>query len=261
MVRRVGDEIHVEVECVGMTKARIVVALIPEEGTLEDRQIRRVEPLVDAPDTLVSCVATFRAPRVRGPAHVVLSYDGVACDQVLTGTPDSRAAVHQLYDTDMRFLQECLTPGKSQRDRIEEGLALLLHLLGFSAACYGYGKFNPSPDVVAFCDDGRALVCECSWTPPDPDMITKARQRADDVRNTLRALGADARVIPVVVTAASPESNPEASLSPRAQGVATLAREDVDRWIALARHGESRERFWNTMENLARPLDRWEREL
>lgn len=258
-VRSTTTEIQVDIEVLPSVAPTVKLAMIQEGAARPQRRLVAVEAAaVDRGGPVVTTVR-LTPPGSSGPVHLVLSCEGWACDRALAGVPDGRAAVHALYDPDGRELRVRLNPKPEHAERLEEAVVWLLHLLGYSSVRYGFKWLNNAPDIVAFADGGRTLVCECSWGPVDPDMITKLKHRAADVASSLEAVGVGGQIIAVAITGSEQRSDDEDPTGPREQGVALLTQKDLQAWAERASLGEGPEPFWDFVTGRSTRLRRWER--
>ena len=233
-----------------------VVAFVPVNAARAERQRDDLHQDAEADERgLHRTTVTFERPRSGGPAYVLLSLDGWVCDRRMVGLPDGRSAAHEVFDPESRWLREFLFSESPRAHQFEVGVTWLLHCLGFAAQNTGAKVLHGAPDVVAFDGPERALVCECTWTAPEPRKLTDVLHRAESIESRLREIGIGAVVVPVVVTAASMSDESVDALDAREKGVAVLTADDLEHWVERARHGDGPANFWRHVRELSLPSD------
>lgn len=138
-----------------------------------------------------------------------LTYDSIAVQQWWIANPahhgSARYALHAAFDPNLALLKRLALDTKSAGSRdFEDGVAILLNLLGFSVTQYGRLSQPPlGPDILAWTPRGQILVVQCTDGLPNQDgQVDNVSRFAEAARLAATAAGSPGmRVIPAVVTA------------------------------------------------------------
>lgn len=165
---------------------------------------------------------------------MLASYRGVDVDRMeFFTTANPRVLVLKAFGLDIEILQGFL---RSTRGRdLERWYAVLLQLLGFSAAHY-WGTQLATPDLLAFPESGTwLLVVECTESETDlNNKLGKLSTRTKMVRQALEGMD----VFPVVVTAMS-RSLINKTESDKAAGekISVVTADELPALLQMAREG------------------------
>lgn len=159
-----------------------------------------------------------------------------------------RHAMHAAYDGDHVVLRRLLFEGKKSDSReFEDGVAMVLGMLGFSVTQHGRSqKLSDAPDIMAITPQGHVAIVECTVGLPDQDdQVAKVYQRAEALRRTLSGSGwPGIRVMPVVVTSLT-EGDIRLHKAPaQKQGVTILCREDIEQALLRIRLPADADQFF-----------------
>ena len=142
-----------------------------------------------------------------------------------------RRAVHAAFDPDLGVVNRLLFDTKRSDSRtFEDGVAMLLGMLGFSVTQHGRSqKLSDAPDLVATTPGGQIAVVECTTGLPDQDdQVAKALRRAELLRRSLTSAGwPGIRVLAVVVTSLTTTEVEGQRRHAENQGVLVLCLEDL----------------------------------
>jgi hypothetical protein len=119
-------------------------------------------------------------------------------------TRNASRAIHQLFDPELKSLQELLaTKGKKDARDFEKAVAWLFWMLGFSVAHLDtLPRAQGAPDLVAKAPNGDFVVIECTTGLLKAEhKLPNLVARAERVRKSLTLSGHEtAKVQPVLVT-------------------------------------------------------------
>lgn len=164
-----------------------------------------------------------------------LTYDAMAIQQWWVANPERhvspRYALHSAFDPRLTMLKRlALETKKTETRNFEDGVAILLGLLGFSVTQFGrHTRLSDGPDILAYTPAGRVLVVQCTLGQPNQgDTVERVLRRAETARKALAAADwPGVRVLPAIVTALS-ESDLESQIADaEKRGVAVAAFETV----------------------------------
>lgn len=124
-----------------------------------------------------------------------LSYEDVALHGWFINDPQKqtnpRYSIHSLFDVSHDILQQFLLQAGYNSENFEDGVALLLNILGFSIFHYGQiPKLKDGPDIIAFTPMGNIAVIECTIGLLDKeDKLAKLIQRTVLIKDELKNAG------------------------------------------------------------------------
>lgn len=188
--------------------------------------------------------------------QVFLSYKGEAQQQYWMVDPNSppnpRLSAYSLFDKDLEvlrdFLFETSQPRKNPQRDFEDGVAVLLFILGFSNVnTGGIQRLQEAPDGLCCTPSGDYAIIECTTGHPDrDDKLSKLFTRAQALRGTMDRAGLQQRtLLSVLVTALARNDIPEAELTKAAEmRILVLCKEDVEASIQRATFGENADRLY-----------------
>lgn len=153
---------------------------------------------------------------------------------------NKHAAIYTSFDPDFAHLGELLFDPKRERDarRFEDGVALLLNMLGFSVTQHGRSqKLTDGPDILAFTPKGALLVVECTTGMPDEDdQVAAIKKRVARIRRALEATGwRDVTIHPLIATPLRNADAAEHRQSAEGRGVIVLCQEDLGAALSRVR--------------------------
>ncbi len=156
-------------------------------------------------------------------------------------------ARHIAFDPDLSLLRWLLFDLKRDSRQLEDGVAMLLAMFGFSVNQYGRGpKTSDGPDILAVTGQGNIAVVECTVGMPDQGgQYAQVLRRTQRLRASLNGSGWSLlQVLPVVVTAL-PE-NEIASHRPEAKdkGIVVAAKEQLETGLERVRFGVDAEQLF-----------------
>jgi len=116
-------------------------------------------------------------------------HDGYINDPQKQTNP--RYSIHSIFDGSHDILKRFLLEAEFTQENFEEGIALLLNILGFSIFHYGQiPKLKDGPDIVAFTPLGNIAIIECTVGLLDnKDKLAKLIQRTVLVKDKLKNAG------------------------------------------------------------------------
>lgn len=173
--------------------------------------------------------------------------------------PNARRTAYAAIDKQLEALRETLldnvdVKGKPAR-AFEDGVLILMHILGFSAI--GPGR------IPSLSDGADCLVCspsrdfalvECTvGTPDNKDKLGKLFARAQKIRAALDQAGFQhLKLIPVIVSARGRAEIPATELE-KAQRlrIAVVCREELERALQRSMFGEAAEQIYREAEDAA----------
>lgn len=177
-------------------------------GTID----RRVFSLADARSGRLSeARVSLELEKQVGPARWIqafLSLDSSALHEWYVTDParglNLRHVLHRSVDPSLENLKHLLFETRSsQAENFEQGVALLLNMLGFATALHGqaYG-FKEGVDIVAQTPSGRVALVECTTgLPSNKDKLKKLALRHVELRRHLNEQGFNhVETLPIVVT-------------------------------------------------------------
>ena len=146
-----------------------------------------------------------------GPTRLVqafLSLDNSALHEWYITDParglNLRHVLHTSVDASLENLKHLLFETQSnQSENFEQGVALLLNMLGFTTALHGQVHgFKEGVDIVAQTPSGRVALVECTiGLPSNKDKLKKLALRHVDLRRHLNEQGFNyVETLPIVVT-------------------------------------------------------------
>jgi hypothetical protein len=191
-----------------------------------------------------------------------LSYGGSGIHQWWIVDPERllnpRHAIHSAFDPDLAVLKRLLFESRKSDSRsFEDGVAMLLGMLGFSATQHGRSqKLSDAPDIIAITPAGNVVVVECTIGLPDQDdQVAKALQRAEALRRALARAGwSGVQVLPVVVSALPHAEIKGQKEDAENKGVAVACLDDIEKALTQMRVPVDAERlFRGTVERLSTP--------
>ena len=178
-----------------------------------------------------------------GDASVIqcfLSYDGVTLHHWWVLDPQKqlnpRYAIHEIFDEKLEAVNRFLFKFAENESRtFEDGVALLLNILGFSVSHHGrIPKLQKGPDILAITPTGNIGVIECTVGLLDEkDKLAKLVQRTRLIKEKLVTAGhSHLSVQPVIVTALR-RSEIEAHLEEAGKnGIAVVCKENLENLIS-----------------------------
>jgi hypothetical protein len=124
-----------------------------------------------------------------------LSYEDLALHDWYINDPQKqtnpRYSIHSIFDGSHDILRRFLLEAEFTQENFEEGIALLLNVLGFSIFHYGQiPKLKDGPDIIAFTPLGNVAVIECTVGLLDKnDKLAKLIQRTVLIKEKLKSAG------------------------------------------------------------------------
>lgn len=137
--------------------------------------------------------------------QVFLSYNELALHSWFINDPqkqiNQRYLIHNLFDLNLDILKKLLF-GEKDSQNFEEGIALLLNILGFSVSHHGkIKKLQDGPDIIALTPEGNIAVIECTTGLLDKDdKLAKLIQRTNLIKGKLNATYGHLTVQPIIVS-------------------------------------------------------------
>lgn len=170
--------------------------------------------------------------------HCVVSCSGVAQHHLWLvdskNAPNSRRAVHNIFDPDLGVLRDFLdrrdVVRQNARD-FEIGVSWLLWMLGFSVANLGItNRTRDAVDIVAVTPNGDIAVVECTTgLLKAENKLALLVARTEAVKASLKSSGnAHLSVLPVIVTSKTRDEVRADLKGAKSLGVIVLTREDLD---------------------------------
>lgn len=164
-----------------------------------------------------------------------VSYAGAITQQFWIIDPkrliNPRLAIHSAFDDNLQILKRLLFETKKSDSRsFEDGVAMLLGLLGFSVTQHGRSKkLSDAADIVALTPTGHVAMVECTIGLPDQDdQVAKALQRAEALRKSLELSGwPGIQIMPVIVTPLAEAEIHGHRKTAEGQGVAVACLENI----------------------------------
>jgi hypothetical protein len=160
--------------------------------------------------------------------------------------PNRARMMVEVADAKLVRLTQLLTDPKAQELKdFEAGVALLLHMLGFSTAYVSaLSNMRDEADMYGLTPCGDVVIVECTTGVPDDEKFGKLLTRVVKLRKALCTPSSrlqPERVTPVMVTTRTREDiGADVLKRAQAQGVLTLCRPEIEaailrtRWIANA---------------------------
>lgn len=174
-----------------------------------------------------------------GDAQVMqafLSYKGIALHQWWVSDPkkhlNPRFAIHQTFDEKLDVIKEFLFEKKETY--FEQGIAMLLNILGFSISHYGHiPKTQKGPDIVAITPWGQVGVIECTIGLLNAkDKLSKLVQRTTLIKERLQRDGfGHLQVQPVIVSAMTRNEVSAHLEEANKKGIAVVCKEDLENML------------------------------
>lgn len=146
-----------------------------------------------------------------------------------------RRAIHACFDPSLDFLQDLVLEERNRKGparKFEDGIAYLLHILGFRVQHFK-APLDDAPDIVACADSHDVLVVECTRDRLNSGgKLAKLKVRTSQIRRALMEADLpNARIIPVIVTALPQSDILEEAASSEAQDVVVVTLDDLRRLI------------------------------
>jgi hypothetical protein len=198
-----------------------------------------------------------------GPTRLVqafLSLDSSALHEWYITDParglNLRHVLHTSVDPSLDNLKHLLfeTQG-NQAENFEQGVALLLNMLGFTTASHGQAHgFKEGVDIVAQTPSGRVALVECTiGLPSNKDKLKKLAYRHVELRRRLNEQGFNhVETLPIVVTPLR-RAEVEADLPEAARlGIAVGTLEDLQGALERAQLLPESEILYNEVRNALR---------
>lgn len=169
-----------------------------------------------------------------------MSYNGKALHQWWVSDPkrhfNPRHAIHQIFDKEeLEILNKLLFgPRKNDQDDFEEGVALLLSVLGFSIVHYGAIKnLREGPDIVAITPLGHIGVVECTIGLLDnKDKLAKLVQRTILIKEGMAKSGYGFLKVQPVIVSALPQKENKGDLDEAGKhSIAVVCRENLETMV------------------------------
>lgn len=160
--------------------------------------------------------------------------------------PNARRAAYAVFDRELQtlrdFLSESREDKKSPQHDFENGVAVLLYLLGFSAINLGgIPRLQDAPDAIVTSPQGHYAIVECTLGLPDrDDKLTKLFKRSQDLRGALDRAGlSQKKLLPVIVTALPRTTVPKIEAEKAQElGIALVTSEDINSVLERSMFGE-----------------------
>jgi hypothetical protein len=169
-----------------------------------------------------------------------------------------RHAIQSAFDQDQTVLKRLLFESRRSDARsFEDGVAMLLGMLGFSVTQHGRTqKLSNAPDIIAITPGGHVAVVECTLGLPDQnDKTDKVLQRTETLRRALSNAGwPGVQLLPIVVTLLTKAEIEGQRKAAESKGVVIISREDIESALIQVRIPVDADRlFQATMEGLRNP--------
>lgn len=164
-----------------------------------------------------------------------LSYANIGVQQFWVFDPslhlNMRHAVHSAFDPNQDVVRRLVIEPKDTDSReFEEGVAMLLSMLGFSVTQHGRSqKLSKAPDIVAITPQNRIAVIECTvGLPGAGDQFATVRRRTETLRKSLLQSGwPNMTLYPIVVSALPEAEIGDHKKEASEQGILVICREDL----------------------------------
>jgi hypothetical protein len=151
-----------------------------------------------------------------------------------------RTAIQEVFDPGLRRTRQLVFEAKrDDAKRFEDGVAILLGMLGFSIVQHGRAtKLAEAPDIVAITEEGHLAVVECTTDLPDKgDQVATVVKRAEQARRGLNSTGwSHIEVLPVVVTLLGDREITGQKDDAEGKGVLVLCAEDLRKTLELTKY-------------------------
>ena len=195
-------------------------------------------------------------------AQFFLSYKGINLHQWRVTDPikhpNPRLAVHKALDQDREKLNKLLFESRANRsDSFEDGVVLLLHLLGFSVFPSGKKHLTQDgPDIIAFppISQGNPLavgVIQCTTGSLVNDKLAKLAQNVADIKIHLEeSWFQNADILPLIITSQS-KNHVETELAEAGKRkIAVLCREDLEYMLNLIELSANPDQLFNMAKQM-----------
>jgi len=163
-----------------------------------------------------------------------LSYKDLALHSWYLNDPQKqtnpRYLIHSLFDENHDILQKFLLQAESTSQNFEDGVALLLNVLGFSIFHYGQiPKLKDGPDIIVFTPTGNISVVECTIGLLDKeDKLAKLIQRTVLIKEKLKIAGFEHFSIQPVIISKLPRAEVTGHLEEAGKhGIAVICKEEL----------------------------------
>jgi hypothetical protein len=174
--------------------------------------------------------------------QLFLSYAGTGVQQLWIIDPERhlnpRHAIHSAFDSDQSILKRLLFDSKKSDARdFEDGVAMLLGMLGFSITQYGRTKkLSDAPDLIAITPTGHAAVVECTiGFPEQGDQFSKILQRVETLRKSLAASKwPGIKILPLIFTSLSSSEIANSRQEAQEKGITVACRDDIEKMLIQA---------------------------
>ncbi len=181
-----------------------------------------------------------------------LQYGGTGLQQYWVVDPkriiNADAAIYSAFDSDFKILRELLFDPKKDRDarRFEDGVALLLSMLGFNVTQHGRSqKLSDGPDIIASTTSGTVVVVECTFGMPDEDdQVATVLKRTKKIKRSLSNTGwSDIEVQAAIVTQLPDSDISNHRAEAEGKGVLVLCAEDLETALRRVRSAADPDNF------------------
>lgn len=167
--------------------------------------------------------------------QVFLSYEDIALQTWWIDDPrkrlNPRYAINEVVDPELNVLRRLLFGEKDSRG-FENGVAILLHGLGFAVSHHGsIPKLQDGPDLLVMTPQNNVAVIECTTGLLDQDdKLARLVQRTRAIRKKLDESGYNSLIIQPVIVTKLPRKEVEAHLDDAAKnGIAVVCKEELQR--------------------------------
>lgn len=163
-----------------------------------------------------------------------LSYEGLALHSWYINDPQKqtnpRYSIHSLFDGGHDILQKFLLQAGYTSENFEDGVALLLNVLGFSIFHYGrIPKLKDGPDIIALTSMGNIAVIECTIGLLDKeDKLAKLIQRTFLIKEKLKNTGFNHFSVQPIIVSKLPRAEVTGHLEEAGKhGIAVVCKEEL----------------------------------
>ncbi len=143
-----------------------------------------------------------------------------------------RHAIHEVFDEELEVLKKILfKPPDSDSRAFEDGVALLLNMLGFSVSHHGrIPKLQKGPDIIVITPSNRVGIIECTIGLLDEKgKLAKLVQRTKLIKEKLVTTGYGYLLVQPVIVSALSRVEVEAHLEEAGKhGIAVVCKENLE---------------------------------
>lgn len=228
-----GQSININIEkSPGIKGKDIFFSIIAK--TQGDSRIRLRKPSSKIGNTNQLLNTKIKLPISPSNVKLIVCYKGVDVDEKELfgkGQPFVNPRIAALENIGMGIdgLEKLFESARGHR--LENGVALLLHLLGFSPAPYGLTQ-QEVPDIIAFPDEGNwFLVVECTESNIDANnKLSKLAMRTKKIQNDIKGF----KPYPVLITKLDRKMINSTDLDKAAkEQIVIVAREELQHLIRM----------------------------